>query len=245
MFSPSPNPILMYHHIAPAPPEAGPRRVLYVPRGEFAAQLDALLAMGYRSVTGAQYTAALLDGSWKRQRLAWITFDDGFRNNFTEALPELQARGMVATFFVVLNHTLLNPQPDYMTPADLLALRDAGMEVASHTLSHPRLTQLPPTELARELAQSREHLEEHLGQKQGIFCYPYGDHNATVLEATRQAGYNWGVATLRGNQNSEADRYRLKRIMVAPGRTGWKFRYSFTPLYHWLHARKNKRKWPG
>lgn len=236
------NPILMYHHIAPAPADAGRHEVLYVPRSEFAAQLDALQAMGYKTVTSAGYEESLRNPDSTR-RVVWITFDDGFLNNYEAALPELQQRGMVATFFVIVHNTLTQPQPDFMTPAMLLNLQQAGMEVASHTLSHPRLSSLSPEQLTAELQTSRSLLAEHLGTPQHAFCYPYGDHNRAVLQGVQQAGYGLALSTIRGNKNAEADRWRLKRIMIAPGRLGLKFRYSFTPLYHMLHQRKNASRW--
>lgn len=238
----APNPILMYHHIGTAPADAGKHYVLYVSRQEFAAQLDALIAMGYKTVTSAEYEKSLMAPA-SGQKVVWITFDDGFLNNYEVALPELQARGMVATFFVVVNRTLVSREADYMTPQMLLDLEQSGMEVASHTLSHPRLSQLKEVELMQELQQSRALLEAHLGKPQPAFCFPYGDHNRAVLAGVKQAGYALSLSTIRGNKNTEADRWRLKRIMVAPGRTGFKFRYSFTPLYHKLHQRKNASRW--
>ncbi|MGF1571849.1 MAG: polysaccharide deacetylase family protein [Sumerlaeia bacterium] len=238
----APNPILMYHHIASAPSDAGKHHVLYVPRHEFAAQLDALQSMGYKTVTSTEYQKTLAAQN-SRQKVVWITFDDGFLNNYEVALPELQARGMVATFFVVVNRTLVQPEAHYMTPQMLLNLEAAGMEVASHTLSHPRLSNLPEPDILQELQQSRTLLEAHLGKPQPAFCFPYGDHNRAVLSAVQQAGYSLSVSTIRGNKNTEADRWRLKRIMIGPGRTGGKFRYSFTPLYHLLHQKKNASRW--
>ena len=86
-------------------------------------------------------------------------------------------------------------------------------------------------------------LEDALGVPTTAFCYPYGNFDAGCVDMVREAGYELATTTIRGNRNAAPDRHRLRRVMVAPGRTGWRFRYAFSGLYHALHEWKNKGRW--
>ncbi len=122
-------------------------------------------------------------------------------------------------------------------------MQSAGMDIGSHTCSHPRLARLSRDQMREEVTASKKRLEDTLGVEVASFCYPYGNFDDAVVEAVKEAGYKLATATIRDNRNTPEDRYRLKRAMVQPGRTGRKFRYLFSPIYHWVHDRKNKRRW--
>jgi peptidoglycan/xylan/chitin deacetylase (PgdA/CDA1 family) len=94
----------------------------------------------------------------------------------------------------------------------LRALAERGVEIGSHTISHPHLTQLDDDELRRELVESRERLEDGLGRPCRFVAYPYGDDDARVHEAARAAGYEAGFA-LPGAE-SPFDRYALPRVGI-------------------------------
>lgn len=235
------GPILMYHHIAAPPADAGRHACLFVPRTEFRDHLAALRAMGRATATPEAYCAHLAAPSAGAAPV-WITFDDGFLNNYTEAFPELRAAGMTATFFVVVDR-VLGGDPAYMTLAMMREMVAAGMAIGSHTLSHPRLARLAPADRRREIVDSKHRLEDALGAPVTSFCYPYGNWDAACVDVVREAGYELATSTIRDNRNTAADRLLLKRVMVAPGRTGWRFRHAFGGLYHLMHAWKNRGRW--
>ncbi|UCE58139.1 MAG: polysaccharide deacetylase family protein [Phycisphaerales bacterium] len=101
---------------------------------------------------------------------------------------------------------------------ELAKLADEGHEIGSHTRSHPILTQSTPSELADELAGSKNDLESILARKIVSCCYPNGDHNHTVIEATREAGYKYAVTTASGLNEKTVDPLRLRRISIAQDR---------------------------
>jgi peptidoglycan/xylan/chitin deacetylase (PgdA/CDA1 family) len=86
-----------------------------------------------------------------------------------------------------------------------------GMEVGSHAMSHPRLSELDAQSLNFELNESRRVLSEVLGVAVEGFCYPYGDVDGAVVQATRQAGYIYACAT---KKQVEHDVYDWPRIFV-------------------------------
>jgi peptidoglycan/xylan/chitin deacetylase (PgdA/CDA1 family) len=232
------HPILMYHYIGDPSPH-DPHRGLWVPRNEFRAQLAILNRMGRRSIDPGEYDHQLANRTGKS---VWLTFDDGRIDNHREALPELKAAGHRATFFVTVEPCLRGDE-GFMPLAALRELLAEGMSIGSHTLTHPRLARLDGPSLRREIVDSKHRLEDALGVAVTSFCYPYGNWNAEVIELVQQAGYQLAVSTIRGNRNTEEDRWKLKRAMVQPGRCGWRFRYLLTPPYHWLHTFKNRNKW--
>jgi peptidoglycan/xylan/chitin deacetylase (PgdA/CDA1 family) len=138
-------------------------------------------------VTGNETTA---DG---RHRVA-LTFDDAFANFATEAWPRLREAGLPATLFVVTGHVGRTnrwggrpapgiPELPLMSWAALGACAEAGVEVAAHSRSHPRLTTLAEAALDEELAGSRDDLATHLGVGTTSFAYPYGDVDDRVAGA--------------------------------------------------------------
>jgi len=156
-----------------------------------------LLLRWYRPVTAAEVLTA-------GRRGLHVTFDDAFRSVPT-VLPTLQRLGVPATIFVCSDYAdsgrelevteLLDEVAAY--PAELATLRwdelralaEDGVEIGSHTASHPRLTQLGDSELHRELSKSRERIADEVGRPCRYLAYPYGDEDRRVRAAARGAGY--------------------------------------------------------
>lgn len=167
-------------------------------------------------------------------RYAVLTFDDGLLDNHSNALPELLARGMTATFFVVPDFDTrlryVNPatgrwcvgeRAGYtiphrsMGPEHRREMVAAGMEIGCHSMTHPRLTQVSPEALVWEVTMSKKRLEEELGRSVDTFCYPYGRYNTRVVDVVRRAGYRSAAATWPGYaQRTERTRYRCRRFLV-------------------------------
>lgn len=232
--------ILMYHYLGDVPASSAGHESLFVPPREFRSQLRFLASHRYRTVSPEEYSAGLAVGAL--HHIAWLTFDDGRVDNHSEALPALVAARLRATFFIIANRSL-SGEKGFMDRAMLRELIAAKMSIGSHSLTHPHLARIPPAKMRAEVADSKKKLEDALGVEIASFCYPYGNFNAAVVDAVREAGYQLAVSTIRDNRNTEADRWRLRRVMVQPGRTGLRFRYLFSSAYHWIHAAKNKRSW--
>src|SRR5690606_21962509 len=133
-------PVLMYHGLHPGPDAPGRFDPVYsVHPDAFAAQLDWLQRNGYRAVAASD-REALEDG-----RRVVITFDDGDVSNLEIALPLLRERGMVATFFVTSGFV---GQPGMLSPRQVAALAEAGMEIGAHGHSHAFLEDLDDAALA-------------------------------------------------------------------------------------------------
>ncbi len=121
-----------------------------------------------------------------------LTFDDGYMDAYTAALPILQRYGFRASFYIVTGFV---GQPGYMGWKELIILRDAGMEIGSHSISHPNLTELDQAELARQINESKQELEQQLHIRVTSFCYPTGAYNQETIEQLRLAGFENAITT--------------------------------------------------
>jgi len=129
--------------------------------------------------------------------LVGLTFDDGYEN-FMTALPVLERFGFSATLFVLASTPRENDWEHDNAPKPQMKLLGAecirevaarGIEVASHGMSHVRLSNLEPGLLEEEVSGSRGLLSELLSEEVMGFCYPYGSIDRAAIEAVRRAGY--------------------------------------------------------
>lgn len=188
----------MYHAVGDA---ADDPFDLYVTPRRFAAQMAALARLGLRGVSLAELGDAL--GRGDAAGLVAITFDDGYHDVLTHALPELRRWGFGATFYAVsglvggVNAWDTPPRRQLMSADDLRRLHAEGYEIGAHGVSHVRLAGLPPAELRHEVAGSRGALAELLGEAPRTFCYPYGSVDAAAVRAVADAGYAFACAVHR------------------------------------------------
>ncbi len=118
-----------------------------------------------------------------------LTFDDGDEDQYTNALPALQAHGMAGTFYAITGYVGVNS--GYLTLPQLQAIYAAGNEIGGHTVLHPNLTQISSDEATREICGSRDTLL-NWGFPVTDFAYPYAAYNSATEGILQQCGYNSG-----------------------------------------------------
>ncbi|MDI1239359.1 MAG: polysaccharide deacetylase family protein [Polaromonas sp.] len=216
-----PIPILVYHQISAAPPKGAPFRSLYVSPSSFSRQMAMLKLLGYQ---GLSMSALLpyLRGE-KTGKVVGITFDDGYRNNLTHALPVLQHRGFSSTCYAVSgllgktnewDRDIGMAQVPLMTADELRLWVAGGQEVGSHTENHARLLQSDETTARAEMTGDRTALEGLLGTPVRHFCYPFGEYAPQHVAMARQAGFQTVTTTRRGRSSSANDLMELPRVPV-------------------------------
>jgi len=222
-------PILSYHNIDRAPSGIRLAR-LYVSPEQFNRQMWTLRRLGLRGVSVSDGLAAL--GSNGGRGSVILTFDDGYVDNLEHAAPILQKYGFSATCYVVAerigSHNVwdsdyLGVSKPTMNRKQLDAWLAAGMEIGSHTCTHPRLDQLDSATAAHEIEHSRSVLTTLLGVPIEHFCYPYGRFNEATAELVKRAGYRSAVATLRGIARRADDVFRLPRASIHGDGSWFKF----------------------
>lgn len=239
--------ILCYHRI-------GETDVLTTTPDNFQRDLEYLKAH-FQCLSLADLCAHLKNGALHKPS-AVVTFDDGYRDNFTVAAPLLKAAQVPATFFAstgfmstqkVFAHDE-NEARDFpkMTWDDLRALQNDGFEIGSHTVNHADMGALAQEKLEDELRDSLTTLNRELGERPRAFAFPYGKPRNVPLRAigaARRAGYYAALSAYGGENRPGADLFRLRRIDAGNGlmnHTAWQARLAgFDPdfwRYKWKHG---------
>jgi peptidoglycan/xylan/chitin deacetylase (PgdA/CDA1 family) len=217
----APIPILTYHQIEVAPPKGAPYRGLYVSPSAFNRQMALLKLLGYRglSMSGLMpYLSGELQG-----KVVGISFDDGYLNNLTYALPVLQKYGFSSTCYAVSqllgksNEWDLDigiAQTPLMTAVQLVAWVAGGQEVGAHTRHHTHLTQIDVSSCQDEIKLSKAELEAMTHSPISHFCYPYGDFNEEAAMIVGSTGFQSATTTQRSRCHAGDDLMRLPRVPV-------------------------------
>ena len=212
----------MYHQIGEPAPRGTPYRGLTVHPSDFKRQMTWLRRLGYRGLSMHELLP-YIKGE-RHGKVVGITFDDGYRNVYTNALPVLRDNDFTATNYFVARQIAGGnvwdsekgiPHSQLMSVDQIKAWAVAGMEVGSHTLDHPNLPKLSPEVADYQIKQSKIELEDIIGKEVGAFCYPYGGYAPEVLAMVRDAGYTNATTTEGGLANSTDNIYALPRVTVA------------------------------
>ncbi len=237
--------ILCYHRI-------GEADVLTTTPHNFQRDLE-YLKTHFQCLALADLCARLKNGRLDAPSLA-ITFDDGYRDNFTHAVPLLKAADIPATFFVstgfmnterVFAHDEHEPR-DFpkMTWDDLRAMQNDGFEIGSHTVNHADMGAISQEKLETELQESLAALNHALGERPRAFAFPYGKpRNVPVraIGAARRAGYYAAFSAYGGDNQPGADLFRLRRVDAGNGlmnHTAWQARIAGCDPDFWRYTRK-------
>jgi peptidoglycan/xylan/chitin deacetylase (PgdA/CDA1 family) len=200
-----PVPILEYHVLG-HPPEGAPYPELFVGRTDFEKQMDWLEERGYEAVTLEQVQEAWYGKGTLPPKPIVISFDDGYRPQFTFALPTLRKHGWAG----VLN---LKAAGSELYESNVKAMLAAGWELAAHTIHHLDLTELGAKELKEEVAGSRKILQEEFNVPVENFCYPAGQFDETVIKAVEAAGYKGATTEISGFAEKNKP-YELARLEI-------------------------------
>jgi peptidoglycan/xylan/chitin deacetylase (PgdA/CDA1 family) len=216
-------PMLMYHSIAT---NAAPRFARFVIRpAEFAAQMDLLAAGGYHPMTALELARRRPSGDLPARPVV-LTFDDAFTDFETAVIPILQKHRFPATLYVPTAYVgrtafwLRDCGEDKRPILSWGALRDvvsAGIEVGSHSHTHPQLDRIGLPLVRNEVQRSRHMLEDNLGVLTEGFAYPFGYWNAGVRSCVSAAGYSYACAVGELTVSAAADPLTLPRVTVVGG----------------------------
>jgi peptidoglycan/xylan/chitin deacetylase (PgdA/CDA1 family) len=193
---------------------------LAVRRRAFERQLASFRRRGFRPITAKELTDGARSG-------LHVTFDDAYRD-ILDAVPVLEGLGLHATVFAATSFARTGrpldvpelaaqaaAQPERiqtMNWDELRELAERGVEIGSHTVTHPHLTRLSDAEVQRELADSRAEIEDELGRPCTLLAYPFGEHDARVQDIAQRCGYAAAFALWAGS--SPGRRYALPRIDI-------------------------------
>jgi peptidoglycan/xylan/chitin deacetylase (PgdA/CDA1 family) len=195
--------------------------LLYVDPALFERQLWAIQRLGLRGVSMSEGLPRLRDKT--RSNLVVLTFDDGYVDTFKDAAPLLERYGFRATCYVVSgcvgghnrwDDDRTGERKALMSSEQVGAWLERGMEIASHSCTHPMLQSIPEDAAAAEIRDSRTALQRAFGGAIDHFAYPFGGLSPRVVQLVRRSGYRSAVTTEPGIAGACDDSYRLPRLLV-------------------------------
>ena len=216
-----PIPVLVYHQIDHPPPEKQPFRSLYVTPAAFARQMRLLDLLGYKGLSMSDLTPYLL--GQRSGKVVGITFDDGYVNNLTHALPVLVQHQFSSTCYAVSSlagETNLWDKGIGIAQAPLMnefQMRQwvaGGQEIGSHTKTHADLKAISDDKCQVEIGEGKADLERILAEPLSHFCYPYGHYEVRHVDMARAAGFKTATTTQRSRCHAGVDMLEIPRVPV-------------------------------
>lgn len=202
-------PVLGYHSISDEPRDGTLR--WSVSRGDFDEQMALLRERGRTALTASGYADLLRRHAALPPRPVVVTFDDGFADLVSAALPVLRRYDVRATAYVITSRL---GTPTALDGDELAELRDAGVEIGSHSDMHRPMDTLAPAALRHETQASRARLEACLQAAVTSFAYPYGYYSREVRRAVVDAGYTSACAVKNALSHPGDDVFAIARVLV-------------------------------
>lgn len=137
-------------------------------------------------------------------------FDDGIDNQYSVAVPKLDAAGFKGTFYIASRQIKDNGFSGYMTLNNIKDLANRGHEIGAHTRTHAHLTSLSSSQQQQEIVGSRQDIQAWGVGPVLSFAYPYGEYSSTTLDIVENAGFSSAAATIDGYVSPASDPYQLE-----------------------------------
>lgn len=211
-------PVLMYHSIA-----YEKNNDLRVPKELFEQEMKYISDNDYNTMTLDELYNCISNNVPAPPKSVVITFDDGYKDNYTNAFPILKKYGLKATVFVITD--TVDKNNSYMTSAELRELQNGGIDIESHTAGHDDLSKLSYDAQMKTLNTSRVFLENLLGKRVRYIAFPCGRFNSFTEKAASDAGYAMAFLTAPGKAQIKQGVFRLHRVRVSSSTTLAGFKY--------------------
>lgn len=193
--------VLMYHSISEDDGD------LAVSPDHFERQLIWLTRHGYRFCCISELVSEPNSGNEKRVAL---TFDDGFKDNYTEMFPLLNKYNAKATIYLAPDIEGI----EKLSVSDIQEMQASGrIEFGAHTMSHVNLSTLDESEALHEIQASKTWVENVTNEACDAFAYPFGRFNDTNVKQVSLLGFTTAVTVKKGIEQI-SDPFRIKRISV-------------------------------
>ena len=223
--------ILMYHMISE--PKTAAEVKYACPPKQFAQHIQMLLSTGFKPVSINAIEDYYIQQTQLPDKAFLITIDDGFEDNYNNAFPILKryqipaviylATGLIGKTNVWMNKPTFSERKMLSWP-QIKDMSSQGIGFGSHTVSHPKLTELDDDSVGKELDQSKKIIENQLGIECRHFAYPYGLLNERTSELVKKVGFKTACTTRSGFNNTERDPLMLHRIEVYGDDSTWKLK---------------------
>lgn len=234
-------PILMYHLVTDDPVPT--RHRIFITQSNFEKQLAAFKHWGYESLT-FQDLDDFMEGRkpWQQfpKKPLMLTFDDGYQNNLTHALPLLKKYNYKAIIYLLANHNIQSntwdvgevPNMPLLNAQERQQLQGSGFfEVASHGLEHRRLPEMSFEDAHRQLVASKEFLEQEFKKPILSYAFTYGSRRDDLANLAFRSGYKFVLNTDQGGFHLSTPLTSIFRIPIFPEDGGFKLWRKLQPWY--------------
>lgn len=239
-------PVLMYHKIPNE--ELASKHKIYVTKENFKMQMEWFSKNNFTSITFSDlhsFRSGVTPFIDFPKKPFIISFDDGYKDNLTNAAPILKEMGMKAVIYLLADESVTNnywdldgaePVSEIMSleeKKDLL--NNYSFELGSHGFRHQKMTELSHDQVVRELQDSKIILEKVFNQKILSYAYTYGIRSNNASKLAENAGYSFAVNTDSGGLRFEEDPFSIFRVNIFPQdgplqlskKTAWWYRKYF------------------
>lgn len=242
--------VLMYHRVLAEKP-ARPVKWHWVTVDTFSKHLKIIDFLGFTPITFSDYYLALQEKLTLPGKPIIITFDDGYRDTYQNALKILLKFNMTAVIFAMGNRQILEAEWDssgeqdiclLMNNAELKEARALGFEIGAHSMNHLNLSTLEPETVQKEIGNSKIELERVLGEPVLSFAYPYGGLNDSVQRIAEKSGFLFGCGVYTGPPKFMVNRYDIRRLAVTSKTGMTNFILKLLTPYEYAEWLYNKSK---
>lgn len=238
-------PILMYHSISDNLfGMSHPYYHINTSPEVFSEQMRWLRYAGYRTIDLREAWAGLETGK-DMSKTVVITFDDGYRDFYTDGMEIMKQCGFTATIFLATDRIRETPAriegADYLTWNEVRELHAEGISFGSHTVTHPDLRSLELDQIEYELGHSKEIIEQQIGMGISSFSYPFAfpeentDFTRFLKDLLENLGFEDGVSTILGRASLASDKLFLPRLPVNNWDDTRLLRAKLEGGYDWMH----------
>ena len=231
--------VLCYHRVAAL--NHDPHQLAVSP-GRFAEHLEVIRSIG-EPIRLSELRGYLNSPFGAGQRVC-VTFDDGYADNLSTALPLLERAAVPATVFVVTDALSSwdrfpwddaptddgeptrprangSASANFATPRTVLTPEQFDrlaahrlIDIGAHTASHPRLSDCPVDAQRREVQSSRRWLSDRLGREVTSMAYPHGAYSRLTVQIARESGFELACTVQAGAAWRGSDLLQLPRLTI-------------------------------
>lgn len=218
--------IIMYHRFG-----EGNYPSTNVTMEQFQTHIDILMREGFTVKPVPEILDAIRDNKPLPDKTVGITIDDAALSVYTDGWPVFKKHRLPFTLFVTTDDIDRNSRA-YMNWVQLRELRDSGLvTIGNHSKSHPSFAALTPLQIAQELSQSQQRLQDELGTTPELFAFPYGEYSVAAQQAVAKFGFKTAFGQHSGVLHAGSDwlgipRFAFNENYSAAGR----FRQAVTAL---------------
>ena len=216
-----PAPVILYHKID-KPARDSLLRGAFTPPARFARQMAFLKKQGFIFYTASELTEHFREHGAFPPGAITLTFDDGWKDNYTNAFPVLRRLGIKATIFLVpscIGQVSRKVQGEgegaraHLSREEILEMSEHGIEFGSHSMNHKLLDRISPQEVEIEVREAKRQLEDLLQKPCKVFAYPAGYFSDAARKVVKDAGHIAAFSTHYGPED-HLDVFALNRTEI-------------------------------